>query len=105
VERLSGRSTAAKELLDSAIHILSEEPDLGMLGWAHRELGLCQTMDDPTSAEKHYRQAIELYERSQELPELAVTYAYLGDLLREQGDDGGGCDSYRRGIAAIERML
>jgi tetratricopeptide (TPR) repeat protein len=105
VERLRGRSHPAKELLDSAIHLLSGEPDLGMLAWAHRELGLCQTMDDPTSAEKHYRQAIEHYERSEEKAELAITYGYLGDLLRDQGDQCGGCDSYRLGIAAIEGSL
>jgi tetratricopeptide (TPR) repeat protein len=105
VERLAGRSNLAKDLLDSAIGLLSQESDLGMLAWANRELGLCHTKADPVRAEKHYRHAIELYERSEELPELAVTYGYLGDLLRGHGDADGGCNSYRQGIAAIEGMV
>jgi tetratricopeptide (TPR) repeat protein len=105
VERLRGSLDEARDLLHRAVDLLSEAPEAGILAWAHRELGLCEAGIDPIGAEKHYKQAIELYERSGEVPELVITYGYLGDLLREAGDSGAGCDSYREGIAVLERTL
>jgi hypothetical protein len=58
--------------------------------------------EDPALAEKHFRVAIELYERSEQRVEVAVTYRGLGDLLNARGDREAGCDAYRTGILALE---
>lgn len=104
VERLEGRPERARELLERSIG-LSGESDTPVAAWAKRELGLVLTELEPTSAEKHFRAAIELYERTEQVVDIAVTYRALGDLLAAQGDPTGGCEAYRTGILALEPRL
>jgi tetratricopeptide (TPR) repeat protein len=104
VERLEGRMDRARELLDRSISIMGDS-DTPILAWAHRELGLVLTDGNPDGAEKNFRLAIELFERSEQPVEIAVTYRALGDLLQARGEGEAGCEAYRTGIMALEPRL
>ena len=77
--------------------------DLPELALAIRELGLVETTRDPARAEKHFRTAIELYDRMDAAVELAITYRMLGDLMGAQGNRSS-ADLYRTGLLALERV-
>jgi tetratricopeptide (TPR) repeat protein len=104
LERLDGRTSVALELLDRSIALLVDS-DVAELALAHRERGLCLVDEDPIAAEKSFRSAIELYERSEETVQLPATYRALGDLLHAQGNGEGGCEAYRTGILVLEEGL
>jgi tetratricopeptide (TPR) repeat protein len=104
VERLEGNTPRARDLLERSIALLSDK-DTPILAWAHRELGLAVEQTDPYLAEKNLRTAIELYERSEQPVDLAVTYRALGDHLTARGDGAGGCEAYRTGIMGLEPHL
>jgi tetratricopeptide (TPR) repeat protein len=101
LERLGGRPDQARALLERSIALMGEA-DTPILAWAHRELGLVFAQVEPSEAEKNLRVAIEMYERSEQSVEVAVTYRSLGDLLSARGDHEGGCEAYRSGITAVE---
>jgi len=104
VERLEGNRVEAEQLLTRSIRMLSDS-DAPILAWAHRELAHVLATHDPTRAEKHYRVSIELFERTEQPVEIAVTYGALGDLLTNQANGAEGCGAYRAGIAALERAV
>jgi tetratricopeptide (TPR) repeat protein len=104
VARLEGEVHDARELLERSIALLGTNDD-PILAWAHLELGQVLADIEPAGAEKHLRVSVEIYERTDQAIGLAVTYGALGDLLRARGDDDGGCEAYRTGIAAIEPLL
>jgi tetratricopeptide (TPR) repeat protein len=104
VERLEGNSDRAKELLERSIALMGES-DTPILAWAQRELGLTVAETDPRAAEKHFRTAIDLYERAEQAVDIAVTYRVLGDLLRSRGEQAAGFEAYRTGILALEPHL
>jgi tetratricopeptide (TPR) repeat protein len=104
VQRLEGEPDQAQELLERSIE-LTGSTDTPILAWAHRELGLVLLDRDPAAAEKNFRVAIDLYERSEQPVELAVTYRALGDLMHAKGNRDAGCDAYRTGILALEPHL
>jgi hypothetical protein len=56
-------------------------------------------------AEKHFRAAIELYERSEQAFETAITYRALGDLFQGRGEGEAACEAYRTGIMALEPVV
>jgi tetratricopeptide (TPR) repeat protein len=101
VERLEGSTERAKELLERSISLMGTN-DTPILAWAHRELGSVLTDSDPSVAEKHFLTAVELYERSGQSFETAITYRALGDLFRGRGDGDAACEAYRTGIMALE---
>ena len=101
IERLEGRIDEAVSLLERSISRLGDA-DAPILAWAHRELGLTLTERDTSLAEKHLRVAIELYERSEDTVDIAVTYRALGDIFLARGERDAGCDAYRTGILALE---
>jgi tetratricopeptide (TPR) repeat protein len=101
VERLEGFADRAKELLERSIAMVGDT-DAPILAWAYRELGSTLASDDPAAGEKHFRVAIELYERSEQAFETALTYRALGDLFDERGDTVAASDAYRTGIMALE---
>jgi tetratricopeptide (TPR) repeat protein len=103
-ERLQGNADRARTLLERSIALMGDS-DTPILAWAHRELGLTLSDREPSHAEKNFRIAIELYERSEQAVDIAVTYRALGDLLCARGDDGAGCEAYRTGILALEPHL
>jgi tetratricopeptide (TPR) repeat protein len=103
VERLQGRIGHARELLERCIELVADS-DIREKARAHRELGLALFEEDPTMAEKSLRTAVELYEHAQQHVELAITYRALGDLLSARGDDSGGCEAYRTGLAALDPL-
>jgi tetratricopeptide (TPR) repeat protein len=104
VERLEGRLDRARELLERSISIMGDS-DTPILAWAHRELGMVLVELDPSMAEKNFRIAIDLYERSEQAVDIAVTYRALGDLLGSRGEDEASCEAYRTGILALEPRL
>jgi len=104
VERLEGRRDRARELLQRSISLMGDS-DTPILAWAHRELGLALVEASPDGAEKNFRLAIELFERSEQPVEIAVTYRALGDLLQARGEGEAGCEAYRTGILALEPRL
>lgn len=104
LERQAGRTDRARDLLETSISLMRDN-DTPILAWAHRELGLLLSRADAPTAEKHLRTAIEIYERSDQTIDVAVTYRALGDLLRSGGDGEAGCEAYRRGIMALEPRL
>ncbi|MGH2594793.1 MAG: helix-turn-helix domain-containing protein [Actinomycetota bacterium] len=101
VERLEGFADRAKALLERSI-ALTGDSDAPILAWAYRELGFTMSSADPSAAEKHFRMAIELYERSEQASETALTYRALGALFDERGDAAAASDAYRTGIMALE---
>jgi tetratricopeptide (TPR) repeat protein len=101
VERLEGAIGAARELLERSI-ALTGNSDAPILAWAHRELGFTFADDDPSVAEKHFRTAIDLFERSEQPFEIAITYRALGDVLHGRGEIGAASDAYRTGIMSLE---
>jgi tetratricopeptide (TPR) repeat protein len=101
LERLGGRKERARSLLVRSISLMGEA-DTPILAWAHRELALVFAQLEPNEAEKNFRIAIDMYERSEQSIEVAVTYRGLGDLLGARGDHEGGCEAYRTGIMALE---
>jgi tetratricopeptide (TPR) repeat protein len=104
VERLEGRTERAVSLLERSIARLGDA-DAPILAWAHRELGLALAERDTSQAEKHLREAIELYERAEETVDIAVSYRALGDLLIARGEERAGYEAYRTGIVALEPRL
>ena len=101
VERLEGAIGAARELLERSI-ALTGSSDAPILAWAHRELGSTFADDDASMAEKHFRTAIDLFERSEQPLEIAITYRALGDVLQGRGEIEAASDAYRTGIMALE---
>ncbi|ACU69349.1 Tetratricopeptide TPR_2 repeat protein [Catenulispora acidiphila DSM 44928] len=71
---------------------------------AHRLLGLIrERADDPQTAERHYRQAIELQQDADVAGDLADTSRLLGDLLDKQGRTREAVAAYRNGLTALAR--
>ncbi|MGZ4148163.1 MAG: hypothetical protein ACXVPL_10715, partial [Actinomycetota bacterium] len=91
----------SRELLERSMTLLGSR-DTPIRAGTHRELGLTLATDDPAMSEKHFRTAIELYERSEQAFEIALTYRALGDLYHGRGDGQAACDAYRTGIMALE---
>jgi tetratricopeptide (TPR) repeat protein len=101
VERLRGNLAEARTLLLHSIELIGDG-DAPILAWAYRELGRAW-FTNRSEAEKALRSSIELYERTEQTVELAVTYGVLGDLLQARGDGDGGCEAYRTGLMLLER--
>lgn len=101
VERLEGSTERAKQLLERSISLMAGN-DTPILAGAHRQLGFVLTDEDPSVAEKHFRTAIELYERSEQSFETAITYRALGDLFHGRGEGEAAGEAYRTGIMALE---
>lgn len=104
LERLEGRPDRAREMLESGIALIGDT-DAPILAEGHRELGVTLFEQDPLRSEKYFRSAIELYERSEQSLEAAVTYRWLGDLMNARGEADAGCDAYRTGILGLERGM
>lgn len=101
VERLEGSPDRAKELLERSIALMGDN-DAPILAWAYRELGTTLAIVDPSAAEKHLRVAIELYERSEQASETALTYRALGVLFDGRGDTAAANEAYRTGIMSLK---
>lgn len=104
VARLEGDGERAAELLERSISLLGDA-DAPILAWAHREMGLVLAEREPALAEKHLRDALELYARAEQAVDLAATYRALGDLLVARGEAEAGHEAYREGILSLEARL
>jgi len=101
LERREGSPRRAMKLRERSIGLMGVR-DAPIRAEAHRELGLTLADRDPAAAEKQFRLAIELYERSEQAFEIAITYRALGDLLNSRGEGDAACEAYRAGIMALE---
>jgi tetratricopeptide (TPR) repeat protein len=101
VERLRGHPDEARAILLRSIGLMKES-DAPIVAWAYRELGRVSA-DDRGDAEKALKKAIDLYERTEQVVELAVTYGVLGDVLSQHGDERGSMEAYRAGIMSLEQ--
>lgn len=104
LDRLQGRDVRARSRAEAALALAGED-DLRTRALAHRELGLANWSDDPARAEKSLRLAIELWERGEQPTEVAATYRALGDLLRDSGSHNEACESYRKGLLAVQAQI
>lgn len=96
VFRLQGKTEDARPLLTRALDLL-EGTDPTELALTHRELGLLDRGDDPNTAEKNLRRAIELFELGEDKVQVAATYAALGDLMKQGGREAEASDAFRAG--------
>ena len=101
VEHGRGNPDHAVELLLESIGLL-KDGDTPILAWAERELGTVYASSDALLAEKHLRTAAELFDRTDEPVEAAITYRVLGDVLRDSGRPDAAFHAYRDGISRIE---
>lgn len=100
IERLTGHVDEARALLRRSMPML-RSTDVAELAMAHRELGLCEAESDDVAAEKHLREAVELYRRAGDAAQVATTCRSLGDLLRARGRVPAAIEAYAEGIAAV----
>ena len=104
VERLLGNDVAAENFARQALELLAEMEAAPELALAHRELGLCLRERDREAAERHFREAAELYDTCGEVIHAAHVYRLLGDLL-DPLDPEAGKDAYRTGLDLIAQAL
>lgn len=104
LERLSGHPDKGEALARRGLELLNEMEAVPELALAHRELGLCLRDSDTGEAERHFRVAIELYERCDEVDHAVDTHRLLGDLL-ERREPQLGVASYRAGLLLIRSRL
>jgi tetratricopeptide (TPR) repeat protein len=97
VERSLGDKEAAGSCLQRAISLLGDN-DIAELAMSHRELGLCYWTDEPELAEKHLREAVELYRRAERPMQQAATFLHLGDLFEKLGDRPAAAGFFREGL-------
>lgn len=96
-----GRISQAKLILRSVG--MADAAGLGQQGVAHRELALCHKSEGQLElATEHLESALALFERAQDLRELARTYRLLGDVMRDQNSLAAACDAYRSAAIALE---
>lgn len=103
VHRLSGDTTLAESTLGKAIGALPTD-DARVLPWVLRELAMTHLEQEPETAERDARRAIDLYEE-QDVLELAVTYRVLGDALSAQGRREDAEKAYREGLQLVESTI
>jgi tetratricopeptide (TPR) repeat protein len=94
--RVQGRRVEALPIVATSLKLL-EGSDPKWLARTHRELAMCEGLDDPESAEKHLRRALELFELAESKIELAATQALFGDLMAATGRREDACEAYRQG--------
>lgn len=96
--RLKGEVDEARFHLKRTLTIAGEEK--GVIGIAHRELGLCEA--DEKKAVKEIRKAIEILKEGGNERELANTYIALGNVLSRKDPDNPIAQAYR---SAAEVMM
>lgn len=96
--RMGGDLDQARFFLKKAIAGAGD--DIGIVGIAHRELGLCE--EDAGKAVKQIRKAIDILKNAGNAPELATSYSALGDILSRTEELRPACDAYK---AAAEVLI
>jgi len=101
LERAAGRTDEARFLLKRATTLAGD--DRGIAGIALRELALCDAERDVSKAVAGLRHAIDMLAEAGLVPELAVTYRELGDLLSSDPDLSMACDAYKKAADLFEQ--
>jgi hypothetical protein len=60
---------------------------------------------ESSTAEKHFRIAIELFCLAEQRVDVVVTYRALGDVLGSRGESEASYEGYRTGILGLEENL
>jgi tetratricopeptide (TPR) repeat protein len=102
IERMRGETAEAERILREATPFL-EESNVQELAMNKRELGATLFTSDAKAGEKHLREAIELYVRSENPIGVASTYKMLGQALKEAGDVESAHSALVTGIEYLER--
>lgn len=102
VERMQGNLDEAERFLKEAAPLL-EESHVQELAMNKRELGATIFERDPQIGEKHLREAIELYERTDNPVAVATTYKMLGQAMQSRGDHEAANAALVAGIEYLER--
>lgn len=100
VDRLEGKSRAATRRLIAALELLEPGSQPRLEAWAHRELGLALSVNDRVLAEKHFIQALKLYEAEDLKLEVARTHIMMAE-LRGPDEPSEELEEYRLAGAAI----
>lgn len=104
VERLLGDNDRAQAVARQALELLSEMDAVAEFAFAHRELALAIGDDDAPRAERHFRQAISLYEKCGQLAYAADTCRLLGELLAHH-DEARSYAEFHAGLRLLARTL
>lgn len=97
--RMGGDADQARFFLKRAMSLAGE--DKGVVGIAHRELGLSEA--DDAKAVKRIRKAIDVLKDAGNAPELAAAYSALGDVLSRTDELRTACDAYRSAAEVLLR--
>ncbi|MCA1706342.1 MAG: helix-turn-helix domain-containing protein [Actinobacteria bacterium] len=101
IAREEGRLEEASKFLDRALERLNGAQP-GQVARVLRERALANLPTQKAKIEKGLKEAIRLFEQAEEPVQIAITHAYLGDLLSDR-PLGRACKIYREGLAVLER--
>lgn len=103
VLRIQGQFDESQLVLRRVAKITAEGTE-SERGIAQRELALGSiAAGDSASAVRHLEKAIQLFEKADDLRELAVAYRTLGDLRRDAQEIADACEAYRLAAVTVER--
>ena len=104
VARSEGRRDEAVALLERSIAVLGtgDEP---ILAGSHLRLGETLAGVDDARAEKHLREASEIYRRTDQPIGLAVAAGALAAVFERLGETATALETYREAVAAVEPLL
>lgn len=105
LERLLGDADAAVDQARRAVELLSDMKAVPELALAHREVALALREEEPGTAERHFRKAIELYRQCGELLHAADTHRLLGELLQKEDPSNEGWAEYKEGLLLVAEGL
>ena len=99
--RERGDLPAARELLDRALRLL-DGGQPSQVARVLRERALVGASAERDKAIRGLKRAIRLFTEAGEPVQVAITHAYLGDLLNAEPLSAG-CKAYREGLAVLEK--
>jgi tetratricopeptide (TPR) repeat protein len=102
LERIEGNVEAATTTLERSLELVGEDGPPRYLAWASRELAHTLMQSDPTLAEKHALQAIELFRQASQPIEVARTNLLLCSLKGQQQETAAVLAHVSAASAALE---
>ncbi len=102
----AGRHADAEAALEKGLTLAERNSEMGFLAWGHRTAGniMAELADDPETAARSYRTAMEIAEDHGMRPLMAHCHLGLGRLLEKRPGNGDAGDHLRSARAAYEEM-